>query len=91
MRKNKKVTELRELSLIEEKIISILGKNHTTTLQFTPVSDHRDVYGLYTYRGCVYVLKNSMDIDFESLTEKDQIKIFSMVEKKQWVLNKSLQ
>jgi len=76
---------------MKEKIIEILGKNHTTPIQFNAVKNYTEVYGLYTYRNGVYVFKEGMDIDFADLTPKEQTKVFEMVESKKWVLNKSLQ
>lgn len=76
---------------MKEKIIEILGKNHTTPIQFNAVKTYTEVYGLYTYRNDVYVFKEGMDTPFEDLTSKEQKTVFDMVISKNWVKNKSLQ
>jgi len=74
-----------------EKIVYILGKNHTDPIAFKSVNNYKEVYGLYTYKGGVFVFKEGMDIDFKELTKKEQIKVLDMVERNDWVVNKSLQ
>jgi hypothetical protein len=76
---------------MKEEILNILGKNHTNTIEFISVNNYSEVYGLYTYKGDVYTLKEGQDIPFDELTEKEQTKITSMVLSKQWKINKSLQ
>jgi len=73
---------------MKEKIIEFLGKNHTTPIGFDFVNGF---YGLYTYRSGVYVFKDGMDIDFESIDKKDQKGILEVVLSKKWELNKALQ
>ena len=75
---------------MKEQILEILGKNHTNTIEFISVNNFGEVYGLYTYRNDVYVLKAGEDIPFDELTEKEQIKVTNMVVSKDWKVNKSL-
>lgn len=75
----------------KSRILEILGKNHTTPIQFNSVKSYSDFYGLYTYKNGVYVFKDGMDLDFDDLTPKEQKRILDMVESKDWKLNKSLQ
>lgn len=76
---------------MKEQIIELLGKNHTNTIQFLSVKNYYEVYGLYTYRNDVFVLKEGMDLSFDELTEKEQKKVFNMVVTKDWKINKTLQ
>lgn len=76
---------------MKNKIIELLGENHTTTIEFTSVNNYEEVYGLYTYKNDVYVLQGGQDIPFDELIEKEQKTVLSMVESKKWKLNKSLQ
>jgi outer membrane protein assembly factor BamE (lipoprotein component of BamABCDE complex) len=72
---------------MKEQIIEILGKNHTTPIQFDEVNGF---YGLYTYRNGVYVFKNGQDIDYDDIGDSDKNKILNVVFSKKWKLNKSL-
>lgn len=75
---------------MKEKIIELLGKNHKDPIDFQTSYDQ--VYGLYTFKGDVYVLKQGMDLDFEEdLTEKEQKKVLELVLSKKWIVNPSLQ
>lgn len=47
---------------MEEKIISVLGKNHTKAIELLGVNRNKDVYGLYTFQGDVYCFKECTDI-----------------------------
>ena len=76
---------------MQEKIIAILGVNHKTPIAFKDVTNYNEVYGLYTYKGTVCVLKCGEDIDFVDLTEVEQKKVVELVESKNWILNKALQ
>ncbi len=76
---------------MKSKIIEILGKNHTTPIEFNSIEKYSNVYGLYTYKNGVYVFRDGEDLDFEELTSKEQEKILNIVESKCWKLNKSLQ
>lgn len=73
---------------MKEQIIDLLGKNHTTPIEFELVNGF---YGLYTYKGGVYVFKDGQDIDYEDIDEKDKTKLLNIVLSKKWKLNKSLQ
>jgi len=77
---------------MKDQIIELLGKNHKIPIEFNYVKNYsEDVYGLYTYKGGVYVFKDGMDLDFDDLTPKEQKKVFDTVLSKEWKLNKSLQ
>lgn len=52
------------------KILKKLGDNHTDTASFT-LSNGKYI-GVYTWKGGVYVITDSMDIEFESLTDAEQ-------------------
>ncbi len=77
---------------MKKQIIEILGKNHKIPIEFNSVKNYtEDVYGLYTYKGGIYVFKDGMDLDFDELTLKEQKKIFDIILSKEWKLNKHLQ
>jgi len=76
---------------MKEQIIGILGKNHKTPIEFNLVRNYDEVYGLYTYKGGVYVFKESMDIDFDELESKEQKEVLGLVLSKKWKLNNALQ
>lgn len=73
---------------MRDQIIEILGRSHTTPIQFNPVNG---IYGLYTYKGGVFVFRDGMDLDFDDLNNSEQKSILSVVSSKNWKLNKSLQ
>lgn len=73
---------------MKDQITEILGKSHTTPIQFKPVNG---IYGLYTYKGGVFVFRDGMDLDFDDLDNNEQKSILSVVSSKNWKLNKSLQ
>jgi len=73
---------------VKEQIIEILGKNHTTPIQF---DEFNGFYGLYTYKNGVYVFKEGEDIDYDDINDSDKNKILKVVLSKKWKLNKSLQ
>lgn len=76
---------------MEEKIIAILGGNHTDPISFNDVELYSEVYGLYTYKGKACCLKAGMDIDFDKLPEEEQNKVLKLVESKNWVIAPALQ
>lgn len=98
LQKSHKLVHLKEFSqfIIEssepmkEQIIEVLGQNHKS-IQFNAVNSHSEVYGLYTYKGGVYVFKEGQDIDFDDLDTKEQKKVLALVLSKDWKVNKSLQ
>ena len=61
---------------MKEQILQLLGKNHTDPIQFKSVNSYSEIYGLYTYKGGVYIFSEGRDIDFDDLTEKEQKKSF---------------
>lgn len=98
LQKSHKLVHLKEFSqfIIEssepmkEQIIEVLGQNHKS-IQFNVVKSNSEVYGLYTYRGGVYVFKEGQNIDFDDLDTKEQKKVLALVLSKDWKVNKSLQ
>jgi hypothetical protein len=74
-----------------EKIISILGNNHTKPIRFNDVKLYEEVYGLYTFKGKACCLKAGMDINFEELPEEEQNKVLKLVESKNWIISSALQ
>ena len=60
-------------------------------IQFDAVQSHSEIYGLYTYENGVFVFRDSMDIDFDELTEKEKEHVISLVESKKWTINPALQ
>ena len=77
--------------LMKEKIILGLGENHKNPIEFLDVKYHTEVYGLYTYKGDVFCLKDGKDIPFDELIIGEQKKIVTMFESKVWEVNASLQ
>ena len=75
---------------MKEEIIELLGKN-STTIEFTSVKNYNEVYGLYTYKNDVYVLKGGMDLEFDELSSNEQTNVLKMVKLNQWKYNKTLQ
>ncbi len=76
---------------MEEKIISVLGKNHTKAIELLGVNRNKDVYGLYTFQGDVYCFKECTDIPFDCLTEQEQKTVVKHFESKKWKINAALQ
>ncbi len=76
---------------MKEDIILILGKNHKHPIQFVEVHKHSELYGLYTYKGGVHVIREGMDINFDTLSPNEQEKVVKLVESKKWRVNKALQ
>jgi len=76
---------------MKDAIISILGKNHKHPIQFDEVLSHSEIYGLYTYKGSVRVIREGMDINFDVLLPEEQNKVVKLVESKKWSVNKALQ
>ena len=75
----------------EEKVLKVLGDNHTDPIQFDDAKLHTDVYGLYTYRGGVYVFKEGWDIDYKDLSSVEKKTINQRFDSRKWKVNKSLQ
>jgi len=75
---------------VKQQIIDILGQNHKS-IQFNVVKSNSEVYGLYTYKGSVYVFKEGQDIDFDDIDTKEQKKVLGLVLSKDWKINKQLQ
>ena len=76
---------------MKEKIINILGKNHHNPIEFLIDKNHNNFYGLYTFKGEIYVLISGEDIHFDEIEIDDQTKIFKIVESGKWKNNKKLQ
>jgi hypothetical protein len=73
---------------MKEQIIAVLGKNHKGPIAFDPINGF---YGLYTYRGSVYVFKNGEESDYDDLDESDKKELLKAVLSKKWKVLKSLQ
>jgi hypothetical protein len=71
---------------MKEQIINILGKNHKS-IEFDLVDGF---YGLYTYRGEVYVFKDGWDIPYTEIDSKTQKKILDIIISKKWKIKRSL-
>lgn len=76
---------------MKDQIIEKLGKNHKTTIEFTLVNDYNSVYGLYTFKNNIYVLKAGEDLGFEELSISEQNTVLNDVISNNWKLNASLQ
>lgn len=76
---------------MEEKIIEILGSNHTESIRFIDVTSYNEVYGLYTYRGEVCCLTRGLDVDFSGLPEEEQKTVLRLVESKNWIIDNTIQ
>ena len=74
----------------EEKVIEVLGDNHTNPIQFEDAKGYDDPYGLYTYRGDICVIKGGMDIDYVDLSNKDKKNLNTWFDSGRWKVNKSL-
>ena len=71
-------------------IISELGSDHTTPVEFLQI-EYGQVYGLYTFEGDVFVIKNGTDIPFDSLSKEDKILTVGMFKRGEYKLSESLQ
>ncbi len=76
---------------MKKDILSKMGMNRTTPAQFTADRKYDEVYGLYTYRGDVYVFKEGMDIPFDEITEKEQKEVHAFIMADKFVYNAALQ
>lgn len=76
---------------MKNEILTKLGGNHKSTIEFIDVKNYNEVYGLYTFENDVYVLKNGEDLCFDELDKSEQKKVCDMVLKNEWKINKSLQ
>ena len=60
-----------------EKILKTLGDNHTDTASFK-LSNGKYI-GVYTWKGGVYVITDSMDVDFRSLSDAEQKEAIAVI------------
>jgi hypothetical protein len=75
---------------MKNQIIKIIGDNHTESLELLLANDN-EPYGLYTFKGDVFVLKNGFDIPYDELTLPEQKKVFNQIKSNNFKLNNSLQ
>ena len=75
----------------EEKVIEVLGDNHTHPIQFDDVTNYDEPYGLYTYRGEVCVFRGGVDLDYSELTDKEKKVLNQRFDSGKWKINKALQ
>jgi hypothetical protein len=75
---------------MKRQILNILGDNHKDTIELL-LATGNEPYGLYTYKGGVYVLQDGDDLDFDDLTSSEQKKVTDQVVTKNFKLNKTLQ
>lgn len=75
----------------EQKVIEVLGPNHTDTISFKDAKTYDDPYGLYTYKGEVCVLKHGSDYDYADLTDQDKEKLTKWFDSRNWEIDNALQ
>jgi hypothetical protein len=63
---------------MKEEILQKLGKNHKNTLELLK-SKKSEPYGLYTYRGEIYLLNDGKDILWENITNVEQLNIYNQI------------
>ncbi|TXG81375.1 MAG: hypothetical protein E6R13_06290 [Spirochaetes bacterium] len=75
---------------MKEEILVIRG-NNSPSIEFTKVKENTKPYGLFTYKGNVYVFKEDFHIPFEELLEEEQKEVLKTTKAGDWKVNKSLQ
>lgn len=75
---------------MKQQILNILGNNHKDTIELLSATSN-EPYGLYTFKGDVYILKDGEDLAFDDLTPTEQKKVTNQVTSKNYKVNKSLQ
>lgn len=74
---------------MKEKILELLGSNHTTPCVFNDES--LATQAIYTYRKDVFCLQWGSDFPFDDLTKEEQTEIANAIENKEYIKNKSFQ
>lgn len=75
----------------EKRVIEVLGKNHTSPIQFDGDIGYNEPYGLYTYRGGVHIIKTGEEWSFDHLSSDEQKNLVKRFDSKKWKINKRLQ
>lgn len=75
---------------MEEKILGLLSKVLGKSIRFDEVSK-TGIYGLYTYKNRVYILRDGLDIPFKDLEEFEQLELVEIISSKKWVIDNTLQ
>lgn len=78
---------------LENEIIKIMKENGIgkNTICFTEVNTHDDIYGMYIWRNKVCVFRGGFDIDFDTLSPKEQQLTLDRVKSMKWKINNALQ
>jgi hypothetical protein len=75
---------------MKQQILDKLGNNHTKPVELLAATGN-EPYGLYTYRGDVYVLNAGQDSSFDDLTLNEKSKIVDQIISNNYKINLSLQ
>jgi hypothetical protein len=79
------------VTIMKEQILKILGNNRKWPVELLSATQPNQPYGLYTYRGEIYVFKEGQDISFDQLTSAEQTSVTSDILSGNYKTNKSLQ
>lgn len=71
-------------------LLQLIGDNQTDTLALNN-KNYEEVYGIYTYKGDIFCLKNGYDIPFDGLTKGEQKTIYKAIKAKEYVIDPTLQ
>jgi len=72
---------LKTIKNMKEKILEILGNNHTTPCVFT---SKQDVEAIYTYKNDIYCIDLGLDFPFDALYENEQKNILDAIINKEY-------
>ena len=73
---------------MKQKILEILGKNHTTPCVFT---NKQEVEAIYTYKNDIYCLGMGEDFPFDDVSDKGQKNILDAIVNKEYKKDKTFQ
>lgn len=74
---------------MKNRIIEILGKNHTTPVEFLLFC--HEIRGIYTYKNDIYVLKNGEDVSFSEFELEEQSFMTNQILNGNYKINATLQ
>jgi hypothetical protein len=71
-------------------IINKFGDNHIEAIELLDAVEN-EPYGLYTYEGEVYILKDGEDFNFDELTLNEKTNIINQISSNRYIINLILQ
>jgi len=76
---------------ISKEIIKKFGENHTICIVVELPSEDDPLFGVYTYKGDVFVINDCIDGEFEELDDDIQSEIWRQISIGKYQLNESFQ